>query len=109
MKALYRVYNPKQEELGQIWLDSHDRTTLQRQGYCRICLDDIFPELVSSLPEHLEDMALRTLEVITLGLERDRQGVWYLETDAKAAQVEKARRLQEQKMRFPLPVSLFPS
>lgn len=112
MRYLFEVYHEKahDEAIGQIWLTARNIEQIERYGSCRIMTDDWPPEVLAASV----DVSNVALDVFTVWLDtsHDRsargQRTYRLYTDGSAEQIAKARRVQEQKFRFPVPISLFP-
>lgn len=107
MRYLFDIYSFRHEPLGQLWLTTGDVNMIRTRGMVRVMLERPFSDLATSGP-YLNDTEEYSLETISVGLERHRDGSWYLETDATAEQLARAKSFQDRKMRFPVPISLFP-
>jgi hypothetical protein len=104
MAALYQIHNFKDEPVGQLWLKTDERRSLQHQGRLQLYVDPM--PLVSSAPMDVDEAF--TITTCMLILDRNRQGEWRIYTDAKAETLKEAREGQEKKFRFPVPILLFP-
>lgn len=106
MRGLYEIYldRAKPELLGHLWLYQRDLESMRQQGHVRVLVDDDWPLEVS--PAGVDPTY--KLETLTLWLDRGRDRAWRIYTDAKKEQLDKAKKAQEQNLRFPVPILLLP-
>jgi hypothetical protein len=112
MIALYQIHDDKTEEpCGMLWLGHEERERLKRGRYLQLLVDKTDGRMLALTPDDIsspmESITMHTV-VLSLDIPRPDTKQWRIYCIDGREHIDTLKTIQESKMRFPVPISLFP-